>query len=150
MNEKHAKTDILPVEKTVTVKWSPEAAFRRFTEEIDTWWPLKTHSVGQEDAETVVFEGRVGGRIYEKQRDGSTADWGIVRIWEPPRRVVFTWHPGRESDTAQEVDIRFSPEGEGTRVALTHRGWELLGPDAAKTRDEYDSGWDLVLGRYVG
>ena len=33
----------------------------------------------------------------------------------------------------------------GTRVELTHSGWEKLGPEAAKVRAGYDSGWELVF-----
>ena len=36
-----------PVEKEVWVPVQPEVAFRRFTEELRTWWPMATHSVSQ-------------------------------------------------------------------------------------------------------
>ena len=48
--------------------------------------------------------------------------------------------------------MRFTPEGDGTRVDLEHRGWERypaeLGPD---TRASYASadGWERVLSTYV-
>ena len=48
-----------PVRKVVTVKASPERAFRRFTAEIARWWPLPSHSVGQTNAESVVMEAHV-------------------------------------------------------------------------------------------
>ena len=54
-----------PLRKTITFRWEPGRAFRRFTEETSSWWPLASHSVGQEKAEAVVFEGHVGGRILE-------------------------------------------------------------------------------------
>jgi hypothetical protein len=143
-------TTIPPVKKKVTVRWSREEAFRRFTDEMASWWPLARHSVGGEEAETVVFEGRVGGRIFERSRDGATADWGTVKAWEPPGRVVFSWHPGRGPETAQEVEVRFESVADGTRVELVHRGWEALGPKAAETRKDYESGWEGVLGLYAG
>ena len=41
------------------------------------------------------------------------------------------------------------PEAAGTRVTLTHRGWEQLGDRSEKMRAGYDSGWDFVLSHYV-
>lgn len=143
-------TGLPPVRASVIVRRSVDEAFRLFTEQIDTWWPLATHSVGRGRAVACRVEGRVGGRLYETLDDGSEAEWGEVLTWEPPRRLVFTWHPGRDRGTAQEVEVRFSPVDGGTRVDLEHRGWEAYGEGAAKARSEYESGWAHVLGeRFV-
>ena len=140
---------IPPVIKSVRVRESCEDAFRRFTHGIGEWWPLATHSIDPGTTATCVFEERVGGRIYERHRDGSEAEWGRVTAWEPPRRIVFTWHPGRRASTAQEIEVVFTPKGNGTEVELTHRGWERYGPGAGKSRDEYSPGWDFVLSHYT-
>jgi len=140
---------IEPVRRSVQVGCAQVEAFRIFTDGIDDWWPLATHSVGLEDASGCFFEGRVGGRIYETSSNGSLRLWGTVTEWEPPRRVVFTWHPGRAPATAQEVELRFIELGSGTRVELEHRGWEALGDAAARTRDSYSTGWQPVLSRFV-
>lgn len=137
------------VKKTVRVKWVPETAYRRFTAEIAQWWPLRTHSVSQERARTVVFEPRVGGQIYEEDDAGVRCVWGTVLEWTPPSRVRFTWHPGRESWTAGEVDVRFHAEGEGTRLELVHTGWERLGRRGAGMRRGYAIGWIPVLDRWA-
>lgn len=136
--------------KSIVVDAPVEQAFRVFTEGIATWWPLRTHSVGQERAETVVFEGRADGRLYERTSDREEHEWGRVLAWEPPRRIVYSWHPDRGDDTSQEVEIRFTPEGAGTRLDLEHRGWERLGERGVEQRSSYDSGWDYVLGLYAG
>lgn len=143
-------TRLEPVVREVTVPAPPEAAFRRFTEGIGEWWPLATHSVGEETAETVTFPGQTGGQIVERTRGGAEHVWGTVTAWEPPGRVVFTWHPGRAAETAQEVEVTFEADaGGGTRVTLVHGGWERLGEGAAEQRDRYVSGWKLVLERYA-
>jgi hypothetical protein len=42
------------------------------------------------------------------------------------------------------------PDGSSTVVTLTHSEWSnRLELDAAAARRRYDSGWDLVLNRYV-
>lgn len=138
------------VEKVVSVSLSVEAAFNLFTEGIASWWPLQSHSVGNEHAKTCVFEGHAGGRIYEIQDDGSQADWGRVLTWEPPRRVIFSWHPGRKENTAQKVEVNFTGEKDSTRVELVHTGWQLLGEQADEMRGQYESGWNYVLGQFVG
>lgn len=139
-----------PVVKRVLVAASPERAFRRFTAELAAWWPLASHSIGQEDALTVAMEPEVGGRIVETIRDREPCVWGTVTAWEPPSRVAFTWHPGKPADSAQEVVVSFAAEGERTRVTLVHSGFERLGADAKKTRGGYDLGWSWVLGVYAG
>ena len=59
-----------PIHKSITVPWDRQHAFDRFTRDIATWWPLRTHSLGLERAETVVFERRVGGQIRESIQGG--------------------------------------------------------------------------------
>jgi uncharacterized protein YndB with AHSA1/START domain len=133
------------IQKSATVPRPPEEAFALFTDGIATWWPLATHSIYDEWAATAVVEGRVGGRLYELSVDGEVGVWGTISVWEPPSRIVYSWHPGRGEETAQEVEVLFTADGEGTRVAIEHRGWER----APEKRDGYDEGWDIVLGCYV-
>ena len=140
---------IEPLRKSVTVKLSPGEAFELFTSGINRWWPLATHSVFQERAAECVMEQRVGGELYEVRDDGERSPWGVILTWDPPRRVVFRWHPGREPETAQEVEIRFSDVRDTTVVELIHRGWEHYGEGAEEMRGRYSGGWDLVLGRFV-
>jgi uncharacterized protein YndB with AHSA1/START domain len=145
------QTSEMVLTRTVTVALPLEEAFRLYTEGIATWWPYSTHSVEEEQVETVVFEAKDGGRIYERTTSGEEHVWGSVLAWDPPTRVVHTWHPGRGEESAQEVQITFEPVGPGTRVELVHTGWERIGDRAAEVLSNYGSasGWDLVLGKYV-
>lgn len=140
---------IPPVEKSLRVSLPVEAAFKLFTQGLSTWWPMVTHSVGLADTESCHVEEHEGGRVYEIQKDGTEAPWGTVLAWEPPHRFMMSWHPGRDESTAQELEVLFETEGEGTRVELIHRGWEALGERAKETREGYVSGWDDVLGHYL-
>jgi len=141
---------LAPVVKSVVIALPPEAAFRLFTDDATRWWPLPTHSVFGDDAAACRLEGWIGGRFYEIHRDGQQqSEWGRVLSWEPPRRFVFSFYPGREPSTAQHVEVIFAPDAAGTRVTLTHTGWELLGDRSDKMRSNYDTGWDFVLQHYV-
>ena len=151
MNEEQfvQSVKIEPVRKQLRVALPVEQAFDLFTAGIGKWWPLLTHSVGEEQAETCFFEGWVGGRIVEVLKDGSQSEWGRVLTWEPVHKVSFTWYPGREPDTAQEVTVTFSENRGGTLVELVHVGWETLGALGQARRDGYETGWDFVLAKYV-
>lgn len=134
------------ISKTITVEASVETAFETFTRRIGDWWPVETHSIGGDSVVAVVLEERVGGRLFERSRDGEEADWADVLVWEPPSRVVLRWrvNPDREPT---EVEVRFTPDADGTRVDLEHRGWERTGDEEG--RAHYDSGWNAVLDRYA-
>ncbi len=66
-------------------------------------------------------------------------------MWDPPSRFAMTWHPGSDPARATNVEVRFTVEGESTRVDLVHSGWEKAGDGAASRREGYSPGWDFVL-----
>ena len=139
-----AATALPPLVKSVVVAATPDRAFDLFTAEIGQWWPLVTHSVGQESATDVAMECRLGGRIVETVRDGSTYVWGTITAWSPGSSLTFTWHPGQPENEATLVTVSFLPDGEQTEVRLVHTGWDSR-PDGARARTGYDTGWDIVL-----
>jgi hypothetical protein len=65
--------------------------------------------------------------VFERTRSGEEWDWGSVIAWDPPERVEFTWSPRRPEDDRQTVNVEFCVEADGTRVTVTHRGWQLDG-----------------------
>ena len=142
---------IQPVVVAIDVRRGIEEAFRVFTAEIGAWWPVAGHSVEPDRVETVVLEGRVGGRLYERWHDGGEVDWGRVLAWEPPARLVLSWSPTLERRPPTEVEVRFlAVEPDHTRVELEHRGWERLGDLAAQARSSYEGGWPGVLDAFAG
>jgi hypothetical protein len=136
-----------PVEKNVLVRCDLARAFQAFTAEIGQWWPLQMFSVAQGKTRTATIEPKAGGRVYETADDGSTHDWGRVLSWSPPSGFAMTWHPGRAADLHTVVELSFAAENGATRVRLVHRGWEALGKDGAASRENYNGGWDMVLGQ---
>lgn len=136
------------VRKSVTVDCAVEEAFRIYTAEASSWWPVGSHSLFGDRVKAVVFEEREGGEVYELTETGEKGHWATVLAWEPPNRLVLAWEVS-PSVIGTEVEVRFLPEDEGTRVELEHRGWERVTEDAPAKRDDYDSGWDYVLGTYV-
>ena len=138
------------VRKSVTVNCPIERAFRVYTEQVGNWWPESTHSVAKGNVEAVVLERRKGGRFYERTKAGDEYLWGTVVVWDPPNRLVHSWHPGRGEETSQQVEVIFTPDGGATRVDLVHTGWEKLGDRMEEVVANYEEGWNTVLGRFVG
>jgi uncharacterized protein YndB with AHSA1/START domain len=136
------------IRKTVTVECAVEEAFRVFTADALSWWPVETHSI-HEAVDEIVFEPKVGGAVYEIGTNGERGHWATVLEWEPPHRLVLAWNVLEREGDLTEVEVRFLPDGEATRVELEHRGWENVEVDGPAKRGNYDTGWDAVLGEYA-
>lgn len=137
-----------PVVRAAYTRRPPAEAFAVFAEEIGAWWPLPTHSLFGPEAGDVAFR---QGRLIEQATDGRETTWGEVLVWEPPHRLIMTWHPGREADDASEVEVLFIADGDGTRVVIEHRGWERFGADGLARRRAYvgPDAWGAVLDHYA-
>lgn len=154
--KKKSKLDHAVVRKSVQVNAPQTHAFKVFTEHVGSWWPLSTHHIGTDPAQTAIIERREGGRWFERSGDGVECDWGRVLIWNPPNRIVLTWDINADwkydPKLGTEVDIRFISEGpETTRVELEHRHLERFGAmaDAMKDTFESEGGWGGILRGYV-
>jgi uncharacterized protein YndB with AHSA1/START domain len=140
---------IEPIRLTAAVRRPIADAFRLFTEDWGSWFPVQTHHA-RGPVVGVVFEGRPGGRLLEVCADGVTVCFGEVMVWEPPHRVAFTWHPSVLSTIPTEIEVRFFSEGKSvTRVELEHRGWERLGREAHEQRTAYLNGWPAVWAQFL-
>lgn len=142
------KKSVEPVRKSVTVDAPVEHAFMVFTQRMGDWWPIKTHSVHEVEAVSAGMEPREGGAIFEVWQEGREV-WGQITAWDPPHRLVFTWHPGLPLDETTEVEVRFASRGNVTVVELEHRGWETRGERAEEVRSNYESGWVKTLDRFA-
>lgn len=150
-----AVADDLLVRKSITVQASVDRAFKVFTQQMSTWWPLATHKIGKADAKEAIMEPRVGGRWYERGVDGTECDWGRVLVWEPPHRVVLSWEIScdwrSDANLQTEVDVRFVQEGTATRVELEHRKLRAYGERALEMKGIFESegGWTGLLARFA-
>lgn len=123
-------------------------AFNVWTADIGRWWPAD-HTATGETGSRVTLEPRAGGRIFERTADGREIDWGEIVVWEPPARIVYSWHLRRSREDATEVEIRFVPvSSAATRVEIEHRGRERLGSDGSTWRDRNRGGWESLLPHY--
>jgi len=146
----------LTVTKSITVNASRERAFTVFTERFFTWWP-KSHHIGEAELADAVIEPKVGGRWYERGTDGAECDWGEVLAYDPPDRIVLSWHLqgdwsyDPDPAKASEVEVQFTKETDGrTRVLLTHRHIERHDDQEAVRRGvDAPGGWGGILADYA-
>lgn len=97
------------------------------------------------------LEPHPGGLYRVEIVPGHTARGTFVEL-DPPRRLVFTWgwEPNPDGSSAavapgsSTVVVELEPEGDGTRLRLTHR--DLPTPEAA---ERHAHGWDHYLERLV-
>ena len=145
------------VRRQIVVAAPVEKAFAVFTERFGDFKPPEHNMLAVPIAETV-FEGRVGGAIYDRGTDGSECRWARVLVYEPPHRVVFSWDIGptwqveSEPENTSEVEVRFVEEAPGrTRVELEHRGLDRHGPgwEGVSQGVADDEGWPLYLDRFA-
>jgi uncharacterized protein YndB with AHSA1/START domain len=146
---------VAPVKRAVTVAASPERAFDVFTAGFASWWP-PGHSLIEGGYEAAYIEPHVGGRWYERSTTGVECVWGRVLTYEPPHRIVLSWELDGEFEVdpdparATEVEVRFTPEGDGTRVELEHRGFERRADGGAIAEAvSADGGWGGLLETYA-
>ena len=134
-----------------------ERAFKVFTEDFGAFKPREHNMLSVDIAETV-FEPREGGHIYDRGADGSECRWARILVYDPPKRVVFSWDISprwqveSDPDKTSEVEVRFTAESPArTRVELEHRHLDRHGDGWEGVREGVDSegGWPLYLQRYA-
>jgi uncharacterized protein YndB with AHSA1/START domain/uncharacterized protein YciI len=132
--------------RQIIVACDQATAYRLFVEEIGAWWPIASHGCFGEGASVALH----GNQFLETGPEGEVAVWGTIIESDAPRALSFTWHPGREPDSASQVRVHFTETGDehATLVTLEHSGWESY-TDPKAARDEYSSGWKTVLGIYA-
>lgn len=135
-----------PLVYTVSLACSQHHAFEVWTSKIDRWWP-KNHSLSGDTNPTIAIEGRIGGRIVERDRNGIEFEWGRVTVWEPPNKLAYTWYAGSTPDKPTDVELTFTEDEGKTTVQLVSSGWERF-DDGGRLRDGNEQGWGAAVTAY--
>lgn len=113
---------------SLRVEASPARAFEAFTAEIGAWWQssplfmLTPRGDGR-----LRFESGEGGRLMTDLPTGRSFEIGRISVWEPGERLVLSWRQGTfRPDQTTELEVRFEPVGEQTRITIEHRGWDSI------------------------
>ncbi|HSV03103.1 MAG TPA: SRPBCC family protein [Phenylobacterium sp.] len=115
------------------VKASPERAFEAFVGEIGAWWrPNGLFQTTPRAPGRLAFEAGEGGRLTETLANGKVFEIGRITAWEPPSKLVFAYRQANfPPDLRTEVEVRFEPVGDETRVSVEHRGFDRVPADSA-------------------
>jgi hypothetical protein len=140
---------IPPLSLSVEVDCAAEHAFEVWTGRIGMWWPAD-HTATGEDGLEIILEPHLGGRIFQRDQQGTEIDWGEVTAWDPPLRLGYLWHLRRDRGDATDVEITFVPLDDGrTRVDIKHTGWERLGADGPDWRARNHGGWTTLFPHFL-
>lgn len=142
-----------PIQKTLHVPLRPQTAFDLFTENLAQWWPSESHSLSAGEGaipNDVQVDRYEGGHITETKHDGETGRWGTITKWDEGRAIGISWYVGRSEDEATDLEVVFTPTDMGTRIELTHSGFDRLGDAAVAMHGNYEKGWDFVLTERFG
>jgi len=129
---------VVKVERSIPA--SPETVFRAITTpDLFARWMGPVGSSTRVDAMDPVVGGSLAFTV--SMPDGSEATLrGIYRDLDPPRRIVHTWaDAGDEAADVSTVTYELEPDGDGTRLVLTHVGVP------AEDLERVDGGWAHVL-----
>jgi hypothetical protein len=109
----------------IRVRATPERAFEVFTRDIAAWWrPSGLFDLTARGDGHLSFEGGEGGRLITTLDNGRVYEIGRIQRWAPGEWLTFSWRPPSfRAEQSTEVDVRFEPVGEETRVTVEHRGW---------------------------
>jgi uncharacterized protein YndB with AHSA1/START domain len=142
------------VQASVTVPLDTERAFEMFVDRFQDWWPSDgSHSLT--DARAFLLEPEPEGRWGEEDPHGNFHPWGRVLAVDRPRQILLAWQlsPAFEYDPDRarqtEVEVTFEPVGDGTKVTLEHRGFEVWGEPGEEMRGSVEGGWGTLLELYA-
>ncbi len=113
---------------SLRVPADPLRAFEAFTQEIASWWqPSSLFQITPRGDGKLAFEPGVGGRLFATLRGGREFEIGRISVWEPGKRLVFTWRQATFTpEQSTEVEVHFEAVGEETRISIEHRAWDAI------------------------
>ena len=97
------------LQMSVTLELSPSAAFDLVLNDLSSALSRKG----------IQLQAQPDGRVTQ-----NGVEIGRVTDWSPQERVLIAWRGADWTpENASEVELRFEPLSEGTRVLIEHRGW---------------------------
>jgi len=93
------------------------------------------------------FKPEVGFEFgFVVEHEGNTYDHRCrITAVIPQKKIAYTWrYHGHEGDSL--VTFELFPEGDKTRLKLTHEGLDTFPKTAAFARENFEKGWTQIIG----
>ena len=130
-----------PIVAEVTVPVEPREAFVGFTAQMGEWWdPMLSPDPPTFTGIAIDPEGEVA-TVHGKEQ----YVWGRVTSWDPIGHYRQDFWLGHAEEEPTTLEVEFLEDGTGTRVRLTHSGWN---EGSEQIRSTYTH-WDDLLARYA-
>lgn len=88
-------------------------------------------------------DAKVGGRfriVMHGEEMGDLPHEGTYKAIDRPNRIVFTWESPFSTIEDSTVTLDFTPEGDGTKLTLTHVRFE-----SEESRANHEGGWTRIV-----
>lgn len=128
--------------KSVVLGCSPARAFCLFTEHAGTWWPPERRHTSDAESEIRLESSE---EFFERASDGREVELGVVRVFEPARRLILDWYPGSGREQPTRVEVRFAAVAGGTEITIVHGPGDGEPETFARNAPAYARSWDLVV-----
>jgi uncharacterized protein YndB with AHSA1/START domain len=133
----------LRIELEFPIAAPPERVWNALVRETGRWWPRGFYSDAR--ATNMVFEPRLGGRLYEDWGEGRGRTWFTIETFDPPRVLEMAGHlyPAYGGPSVTLVRLEFVEEGKGTRLKLMDA---VCGRVEEGTKKSLEEGWKALFG----
>lgn len=133
--------DIQPIIKEVTVNAPISKVWGALTEkeQLAKWF----HASGD-------YTGEVGKTFHmDVTHEGKDYQHTLtIREKIANKKLALDWHINGDAGQTHVI-YDLEPEGNKTRVRVTHSGFEKYGAEGEKNRNGYNQGWDHVLNKLL-
>lgn len=141
-------TESLDIERRLALP--PKECFALWIDpqKVQAWWGPRDEKGEVFRSEIIRWDVREGESwsINMTAPDGTVYRQGgeMIEV-DPPRLIRFSFHwiENDERGPTTEINVRFEPDGDGTRLCFQHGGF-----DDADNRDGHHEGWSQCLDRF--
>lgn len=137
-------TDVhsIQIEVEVSINASKERVWDGLVNNIGGWWLKDFYAIPNSK---IVLEPRVGGRLYEQNKEGAEGLWYMVTSVYPNQSMEFTGHlrPEYGGPATSLLKLSLSEENGTTKLRISDA---LFGDVDEKTKGNIEDGWRQLFG----
>ncbi len=145
------------INRKILVKLPREAAFDKFVNRLNDWWPKK-YTWSYRRLREIKIDPRVDGLCTEIGPYNFRCDWGRVTGYRENEWIAMKWQinpqrvPEPNPDKASDITVTFVGHADReTMIELEHSGFDNHGDgaDAYLKAMDSEAGWDYILQHYA-